>query len=53
MSTETIGAIFSAWTVVVCVLMAGIALWAWSGAKRADFEAAARLPLEPDDEQAD
>jgi cbb3-type cytochrome oxidase subunit 3 len=53
MSPEIISAIFSTWTVVVCVLMAGIGLWAYSGAKRADFEAAARLPLEPDDELAD
>ncbi len=53
MSNDIISAIFSTWTVVVCVLMAGIGLWAWSGAKKADFDAAARIPLEADDELAD
>ncbi|MGE3774156.1 MAG: cbb3-type cytochrome oxidase subunit 3 [Gammaproteobacteria bacterium] len=53
MNNEIISAIFSTWTVVVCVLMAGIGLWAWSGAKKADFETAARIPLEADDELAD
>lgn len=53
MNNEIISAIFSTWTVVVCVLMAGIGLWAWSGAKKADFEAASRIPLEADDELAD
>lgn len=39
-------------TVVLFVLFIGIVLWAWSHARRADFEAAARLPLEDDlDEQ--
>lgn len=39
-------------TVVLFVLFIGIVLWAWSSARRADFEAAARLPLEDDlDEQ--
>jgi cytochrome c oxidase cbb3-type subunit 4 len=39
-------------TVVLFVLFIGIVLWAWSNARRADFEAAARLPLEDDlDEQ--
>jgi cytochrome c oxidase cbb3-type subunit 4 len=28
----------------------GIVLWAWSGKRRADFEAAARVPLEDDAE---
>jgi cbb3-type cytochrome oxidase subunit 3 len=53
MSNEILSTIFSTWTVVVCVLMAGIGLWAWSGARSAEFESAARLPLEADDELAD
>mgnify|MGYP000334591649 CR=1 FL=1 len=53
MSSEIISVIFSTWTVIVCVLMVGIGLWAWSGARCADFDAAARLPLEADDELAD
>ncbi len=53
MSNEIISTIFSAWTVIVCMLMACIGLWAWSGAKKADFDAASRIPLEADDELAD
>lgn len=43
-----VSAIFSVWTVIVCVLFLGIVVWAWSGARKADFEAAARLPLDDD-----
>ena len=35
-------------TVVSFLLFIGIVCWAWSGKRRADFEAAARLPLEDD-----
>ncbi len=35
-------------TVVSFVLFVGIVCWAWSGARKADFDAAARLPLEDD-----
>ena len=51
MNEQLIGTVFSAWTVVVCVLFAGIVWWAFSGVRKADFEAAARLPLEDDEEQ--
>ena len=37
------------WTVVVCVLFIGIVLWAWSGARKTEFDAAAHMPLEEDD----
>ena len=37
-------------TVVMMATFIGIVLWAWSGKRRADFEAAARVPLEDDDE---
>jgi cytochrome c oxidase cbb3-type subunit IV len=37
-------------TVVMLAVFIGIVLWAWSGRRRADFEAAARVPLEDDAE---
>jgi cytochrome c oxidase cbb3-type subunit 4 len=39
-------------TVVMMTVFIGIVLWAWSGKRRADFEAAARVPLEDDEEPA-
>ncbi len=36
-------------TVVMLVVFVGIIVWAWSGKRRAAFEAAARMPLEDDD----
>lgn len=41
--------IFSAWTVLVCVIFLGVVLWALGGARAAEFDAAARIPLEDDD----
>jgi cytochrome c oxidase cbb3-type subunit 4 len=35
-------------TVVMMTVFIGIVLWAWSGKRRADFDAAARVPLEDD-----
>jgi len=35
-------------TVAAFVTFVGIVIWAWSGARRERFEAAARLPLEDD-----
>lgn len=35
----------SIWTVVVLILFTGIVLWAYSGRRKADFDAAAQLPL--------
>jgi cytochrome c oxidase cbb3-type subunit 4 len=35
-------------TAVLFVLFIGIVWWAWSKGRRADFEAAARLPLDDD-----
>ncbi len=37
------------WTVTLLVLFIGIVAWAWSAGRKADFDAAARMPL--DDEQ--
>lgn len=40
----------SAWmTVVLFAVFIGIVLWAWSGARKQAFDAAARLPLEDDE----
>lgn len=36
-------------TVIAFVTFIGIILWAWSGARRERFDAAARLPLEDDE----
>ena len=38
-------------TVAMLVIFIGIVLWAWSGKRRAAFDAAARVPLE-DEEQS-
>lgn len=35
-------------TAILIVLFAGIVAWAWSGRRRAAFDATARLPLEED-----
>jgi cytochrome c oxidase cbb3-type subunit 4 len=35
-------------TVVSFVVFVSIVVWAWSGKRREDFEAAARVPLEDD-----
>ncbi len=38
----------SIWTAVLFAVFIGIVWWAWSGRRKADFEAAARLPLDDD-----
>ena len=35
-------------TLIMLLLFIGICIWAWSSKRKQDFEAAARLPLEPD-----
>ncbi len=35
-------------TAVLFVAFIGMVVWAWSGRRRSDFHAAARLPLEQD-----
>jgi cytochrome c oxidase cbb3-type subunit 4 len=37
-------------TVTLFVLFIALCVWAWSDRRRADFEAAARLPFDADDE---
>ena len=42
--------IHAGWTVLLLVVFIGIVVWAYSGARKADFDAASRLPLDDDDE---
>ncbi len=37
------------WTVALLVTFIGIVIWAWSGKRRAEFECAARMPLDDDE----
>jgi len=41
--------IHAIWTVVLMVLFIGIVFWAWSGKRKARFDAAARLPFDEDE----
>ena len=36
-------------TVAALITFLGIVAWAWSSRRRADFDAAARIPLDEDD----
>jgi cytochrome c oxidase cbb3-type subunit IV len=40
-------------TVLAMIAFLGIVAWAWSSRRRADFDAAARLPLDEDDSSHD
>jgi cytochrome c oxidase cbb3-type subunit 4 len=40
-------------TVLALITFLAIVAWAWSSRRRADFDAAARLPLEEDDPSND
>jgi len=44
-----INSIRAAITVAALITFLGIVAWAWSSRRRADFEAAARLPLDEGD----
>jgi cytochrome c oxidase cbb3-type subunit IV len=39
----------SIWTVIVFIIFIGIVLWAYSGKRKKDFDEAARLALDDDD----
>ncbi len=41
---------FSAWTVVAAVIFCGVTVWALRGARKAEFDEAARIPLDDDDD---
>lgn len=47
-----IAIIHSIWTVLLMVIFVGIVVWAWSGRRKRSFDAAARLPLEDEDDPA-
>ncbi len=42
--------LFSMWTVLVCAVFLGVAWWAWQGARKPEFDTAARIPLDDDEE---
>ena len=42
--------ILSAWTVVVFILFIGITIWAWSSKNKDNFESAAHIPFDEDNE---
>ena len=41
------------WTITLMLIFIGITLWAWSSARKKDFEQASRLPLDDSDSVAD
>jgi cytochrome c oxidase cbb3-type subunit 4 len=45
---DLIGNLLSMWTIVVAIVFAGIVIWAFSSRRKAEFDAAARIPLEQD-----
>ncbi len=40
----------SIWTLILMVVFIAIVIWAWSSRKRKDFERAANIPLQDDNE---
>jgi cbb3-type cytochrome oxidase subunit 3 len=44
--------LLSAWTVLVAFIFTGVAVWAWAGRRRIEFEHAARIPLDDDCDEA-
>ena len=42
------GLLHGLWTAALLAAFAAIVVWAWSGRRKREFEAAARLPLEDD-----
>ena len=43
----------SIWTVLMFILFIGIVVWAWSRRRLGDFAAAAQIPLEDDEPEAE
>jgi len=46
------GTLRGLFTLVMLAAFAGVVAWAWSQKRKGDFDAAAQLPLEDDEEQA-
>ena len=44
--------IHSWWTVLLLLTFIGIVVWAYSGARKKDFDEAAQLPFDDDDEDS-
>ncbi len=42
---------FSAWTVVAALIFFGVTAWAMSGARKAEFDEAARIPLDDETDE--
>jgi len=42
--------LFSLWTVVVFAIFCGVVAWAWSPGRKEEFESAARMALDLDNE---
>ena len=49
MEVSILGAIRAALTLALCVAFLGLWVWAWRKERRADFDAAALLPLQDED----
>ena len=46
------GFLHGVWTAALLAVFAAIVVWAWSGRRKRDFDEAARLPLEEDEDAA-
>ena len=44
------GILHGIWTAAMLAVFAAIVAWAWSGRRKRDFDEAARLPLDGDDD---
>jgi cbb3-type cytochrome oxidase subunit 3 len=42
---------FTVWTVVAAVIFCGVTVWAMSGARKAEFDEAARIPLDDETDE--
>ncbi len=45
--------VLSLWTVIAFVIFVGIVAWAWSGARKNEFEKASRMALDDERPEAD
>ncbi|KHD06826.1 Cbb3-type cytochrome oxidase component [Candidatus Thiomargarita nelsonii] len=46
---EIVAILQSVWTIVVMVIFLSVVVWAYSRKRKAEFDEAARLPLDDDD----
>jgi cytochrome c oxidase cbb3-type subunit 4 len=49
---EIIAWVQSIWTIVVMIIFLSVVIWAYSSKREAEFDEAARLPLDDDDSVA-